>query len=310
VTGPRPGARRYSVRHRTEYTYDDDVKVSYGWMYQTPRDRTDQVEHADQVCRSTRVEITPTAGLVGSTIDLYGNRAGYFEVHEPHRRLVVTTTSVVDVDRPGADLGALDAWTWEEARDLVRARPRPGREEVDFRLPSPRLPLSGPSARRLGDFTDAVLRPGARLGETLNGLVHTIHRDFAFRSGATTVSSTLDDLLERRAGVCQDFAHLAVATLRRAGFPARYVSGYLETFPPPGRPKLVGADASHAWVSVLVPDLGWVDLDPTNDKVVDSAYVVTAWGRDYSDVPPLKGVIFTEGGSSRLKVAVDVTRLD
>ena len=154
-----------------------------------------------------------------------------------------------------------------------------------------------------------MLRPGRPLGTTLRELVHAIHSGFAYRSGATTVTTTLAEVLARREGVCQDFAHLAVAALRWAGLPARYVSGYVETRPPPGQPRLQGVDASHAWVSVFVPEVGWVDLDPTNDQVVDGQYVVTAWGRDYTDVPPLKGVIFTEGRRSTLDVAVDVTPL-
>ena len=291
--------RRYQVRHRTEYSYGDAVTASYGWAYLTPRDLP------DQVCRSTRVEVSPAAELISDSVDFFGNRASYFEVHEPHEQLVVTATSLVEVTRSRADLDALDGWTWEQARDLLRADPRLQREEAGFLLASPRLPLTG----QLTAFADAVLQPGRPLGQTLRRLVHTIYHDFSFNSAATTVTSTLDDLLTRRAGVCQDFAHLAVATLRLAGLPARYVSGYLETVPPKGQPKLQGVDASHAWVSVLVPELGWVDLDPTNNAVVDAAYVVTAWGRDYTDVPPLKGVIFTESASSRLKVAVDVTRL-
>jgi len=291
--------RSYQVRHRTEYSYGDAVTASYGWAYLTPRDLP------EQICRSTRVEVSPTAELISDSVDFFGNRASYFEVHEPHEQLVVTATSLVEVTRGRADLDALDGWTWEQARDLLRADPRLQREEAGFLLASPRLPLTG----QLTAFADAVLQPGRPLGQTLHRLVHTIYHDFSFNSAATTVTSTLDDLLTRRAGVCQDFAHLAVATLRLAGLPARYVSGYLETVPPKGQPKLQGVDASHAWVSVLVPELGWVDLDPTNNAVVDAAYVVTAWGRDYTDVPPLKGVIFTESATSKLKVAVDVTRL-
>jgi transglutaminase-like putative cysteine protease len=292
-------ARSYQVRHRTQYAYGDAVTASYGWAYLTPRDRP------DQVCRSSRVEVTPSAEMISDSVDFFGNRATYFEVHEPHQQLVVTSTSLVDVHREPADLDRLDGWTWEQARDLLRADARQQREEADFLLASPRLPLTG----QLASFADSVLEPGRPLGQTLRRLVHTIYHDFTFNSAVTSVTSTLEDLLTRRAGVCQDFAHLAVATLRLAGLPARYVSGYLETVPPPGQPKLQGVDASHAWVSVLVPDLGWVDLDPTNNAVVDAAYVVTAWGRDYSDVPPLKGVIFTESAASTLKVAVDVTRL-
>ena len=296
---PEPATRSYQVRHRTQYTYGAEVTASYGWAYLTPRDLP------DQVCRSSRVEVSPTAELISDSVDFFGNRASYFEVHEPHEQLVVTATSRVEVARTPADLDQLDAWSWEQARDRLRADPRLQREEAGFLLASPRLPLAG----QLPGFAASVLEPGQPLGQTLRRLVHTIYHDFSFNSGATTVTSTLEDLLGRRAGVCQDFAHLAVATLRLAGLPARYVSGYLETVPPKGQPKLQGVDASHAWVSVLVPELGWVDLDPTNNKVVDAAYVVTAWGRDYTDVTPLKGVIFTESAASTLKVAVDVTRL-
>jgi transglutaminase-like putative cysteine protease len=287
------------VRHRTEYRYADEVTASYGWACLTPRDLP------DQVCRSTRVDVTPTAALLSDSVDFFGNRASYFEVHEPHDELAVTATSLVEVSRTRADLDLLDDRTWEQARDVIRASPTMRGEDAGFLLASPRLPLTG----QLPDFARAVLTPGQPFGQTLRHLVSTIYRDFAYRSGATTVSTTLADVLQRRAGVCQDFAHLAVATLRWAGLPARYVSGYLETLPPPGQPKLQGMDASHAWVSVLTPELGWVDLDPTNNQVVDVGYVVTAWGRDYTDVPPLKGVIFTESASSTMRVAVDVIRL-
>jgi transglutaminase-like putative cysteine protease len=287
------------VRHRTEYAYADDVTASYGWAYLTPRDES------NQHCLSTLVEVMPAAALISDSVDFFGNRASYFEVHEPHSRLVVTATSVVDVARAGADLDALDGQTWEQARDALRADPRVQQEGIGFRLASPRLPLTG----RLPGFADRVLEPARPLGQTLRHLIHTIHEEFTYRSGATTVSTTLDDVITRREGVCQDFAHLAVASLRWAGLPARYVSGYLETMPPLGQPRLQGADASHAWLSVLVPELGWVDLDPTNDQVVDAAYVVTAWGRDYTDVPPLKGVIFTESAPSTMRVAVDVIRV-
>lgn len=303
--------RRYEVRHSTRYSYADEVTASYGWACLTPR------ELPGQDCRSTRLEVTPTAELISDSIDFFGNRASYFEVHEPHNQLEVTATSVVEVTRRRADLDALDGWTWEHARDLLRAELPPrvksplrvesllGVEEAGFLLASPRLSLAG----LLPEFADPVLEPGLPLGQTLRRLIHVIYQDFTYRSGATTVTTTLDEVIARREGVCQDFAHLAVATLRRAGLPARYVSGYLETIPPPGQPKLQGVDASHAWVSVLVPELGWVDLDPTNDQVVDAGYVVTAWGRDYTDVPPLKGVIFTESAASTMRVAVDVTRL-
>jgi transglutaminase-like putative cysteine protease len=291
--------RRYQVRHRTEYSYAGEVTASYGWACLTPRDLP------DQACASTEVEVSPQAALISHSVDFFGNRASYFEVHQAHEQLTVTSTSLVEVSRTRLDLARLDHLSWEQARDQLRADPETRAEGAGFLLRSPRLPLGG----QLPEFARSVLVPGRPFGETLRHLVSTIYRDFAYRSGSTTVSTTLDDVLTRRQGVCQDFAHLAVATLRWAGLPARYVSGYLETIPPPGQPKLQGVDASHAWASVLVPELGWVDLDPTNNQVTDAAYVVTAWGRDYTDVPPLKGVIFTESADSTLRVAVDVIRM-
>ncbi|NLJ55201.1 MAG: transglutaminase family protein, partial [Intrasporangiaceae bacterium] len=146
----------------------------------------------------------------------------------------------------------------------------------------------------------------------LAALLHGINEDFAFNSKATTVRTTLPELLGIRAVVCQDFAHLALGALRSVGLLARYVSGYIETTPAPGATKLVGSDASHAWVSVRVPDGSWVDLDPTNDHFCDSRYLVSAWGRDFADVSLLKGVIYTQDDvttSSTLRVGVDVTRV-
>jgi transglutaminase-like putative cysteine protease len=159
------------------------------------------------------------------------------------------------------------------------------------------------------DYASSSFEPGRAIGAVLRDLCSRIHRDFEYRSGSTTVATTVAELLRRRFGVCQDFSHLAVSCLRSAGLTTRYVSGYLETKPPRGRPKLLGADASHAWASVLVPQAGWVDVDPTNDQFVDDRYVVLAHGRDYDDVPPLKGVILSDASYSTMGVSVDVTRV-
>lgn len=307
-------SHRYEVRHRTEYAYEDVVTASYGRAFLVPRD-TD-----DQWCRSTRLEVEPTPGHVSEHLDHYGNRSAFVEVHTEHRTLAVTCTSLVDVDRPVPDFAALDAWTWETAGAAIRAgRTRPSEamptgaaaaepDPVAVRellLPSPQVDL----ADDVRAYADGVFTPGRPLGQALTDLVHRIFTDFTYSSGATSVTTTLPEVLARKKGVCQDFAHLAVGCLRSVGLPARYVSGYLETQPPPGKPKLQGADASHAWASVLAPDGRWIDLDPTNDQPADSRYVVAAWGRDYTDVPPLKGVIYTEGATSTLKVSVDVQRI-
>lgn len=293
------GPRTYEVHHRTLYTYDDDVTASYGRAYLVPRDAP------GQRCTASALDVRPEALASSASTDFYGNRSVYFEVHTPHRALDVVSVSTVEVDRPVPDLAAV-AVPWETAAAAVRsAGAAAGVDACDLLLDSPQVARGGV----VEAYARAVFAPGRPLGEALTALSSTIHADFTYTSGATSVSTPLEEVLRRREGVCQDFAHLAVACLRTAGLPARYVSGYLETQPPPGRPKLQGADASHAWVSVLVPDLGWVDLDPTNDQPADSRYVVTAWGRDYTDVPPLKGVIFTEATKSTLTVEVDVIRV-
>jgi len=298
VTDAERTGRGYRVRHRTTYVYDDVVTGSYGRAYLVPRDV------AGQWTRDARIEVSPEPELVQESQDFFGNVSAYVEVHVPHERLEVTATSDVVVNRPVPDLSALAGWSWERARDALPDGPVDPVQARGFLLPSPHVELSAAVARYAG----TVFTPGRDVGQAVRDLVRAVHADFRYRPGVTSVSTPLVEVLERREGVCQDFAHLVVACLRSVGLPTRYVSGYLETFPPPGKPKLQGADASHAWASVLLPELGWVDIDPTNDRLVDDDYVVTAWGRDYSDVPPLRGVMFTESKKSTMTVAVDVIR--
>jgi transglutaminase-like putative cysteine protease len=171
-----------------------------------------------------------------------------------------------------------------------------------FTLESPLVCVSPAVA----EYAAPSFPPGRPVLEAAADLCSRIHAGFRYRPGSTSVTTGLDEVIEGAEGVCQDFAQLAIGCFRWRGLAARYVSGYLETRPPPGRPRHQGADVSHAWVSVFVPDVGWVDIDPTNDQFVNDRYIVTAWGRDYSDVPPLKGVIFTEGTGHELEVTVDV----
>jgi transglutaminase-like putative cysteine protease len=290
----------YRVVHRTEYSYESEVSSSYGELYVLPRDTP------GQVCRSSRVRIEPKPHDYRERTDFYGNRAAYFAVLEPHTRLTVTAESVVDVSRPAALLQPVDEG-WETIRDRLRLDP--GNDAFDARgfvLRSPKVVVSPAVAA----YAAESFRAGRALTDALIDLNSRIHTDFAYQPGSTSVRTTLNELLERRTGVCQDFAHLAVGCLRSVGLAGRYVSGYLETLPPPGRPRLVGADVSHAWASIFVPDVGWVDLDPTNDRFVSDRYVTNAFGRDYGDVSPLKGVIYTESIKNELEVSVDVTPLD
>ncbi|MDQ1412967.1 MAG: hypothetical protein QOE07_1555 [Acidimicrobiaceae bacterium] len=287
---------KYRVAHTTAYHYEDDVTSSYGQVQLVPR------EIPGQTCERQEVRIDPLPADYQERSDFFGNRFAYFEISSVHRDLSVTTTSWIEISTPARRdlLGAIEATgtPWEAARVITEPEGR------QFLLDSPLVTTSADLAAygRLS-FTD-----GRPIVEALDDLAHRVHGDFAFKPGATLVSTTAQEVLLIKAGVCQDFAHLVIGCMRSLGLAARYVSGYLETNPPPGRPRQQGADVSHAWASVLVPGMGWIDLDPTNSQLVNERYVVTAWGRDYSDVPPLKGVIFTHGTTLDLEVMVDVTR--
>lgn len=279
----------YEVTHRTDYVYEKAVSASYGKAHLLPRDTP------AQTCRRAEVRIEPGPDDQSEHLDAFGNRTLNFTILRPHTTLSVTGTSLVEVRDPPA-LSLLGNRPWEEA---ARAEVI---EVVEFRLDSPRVAASA----ELSAFAAPSFAPGRPIGDAVADLVHRIHAEFDYVPGATTVTSTIDELMTRRQGVCQDFAHLAIGCLRSVGLAARYVSGYLETDPPPGQPRVPGADQSHAWASVYVPGDGWIDVDPTNDRYVNDRYVTTAWGRDYGDVPPIEGVIFTDGNEHQMTVTVDV----
>ncbi|HWF73900.1 MAG TPA: transglutaminase family protein [Solirubrobacteraceae bacterium] len=290
----------YRVTHRTEYEYQKAVSASYSQLHLLPR------EAPGQHCRSADVTVDPAPEDYRERTDFFGNRVVYLAIHHRHRALTVTATSVVEVQERGSELSLFGQRPWEEARDAVRG----GRvsEPVDaaqFVLDSPLVE----AAESYREYAAGSFTPGRHLLDAVTSLCSRIHADFAYAPGSTSVTTPLAEVFEQREGVCQDFAHVGIACLRAVGLPARYVSGYLETNPPPGRAKLTGVDGSHAWLSVLVPDGGWLDVDPTNDQLVSSRYVVTAYGRDYNDVPPLNGVIYTEGRTESLRVLVDVVAL-
>jgi transglutaminase-like putative cysteine protease len=292
-----PGRRRYRVVHTTAYRYSDSVSMSYGRAHLLPRSLPGQ----DVV--AAELVLDPGADELRSHVDFFGNVSTYYAVRTPHRSLQVTSTSEVVLSRVAPSVPELDQLTWEQVRDGCAG-------DVTTREFVHGSPLVRPSAM-VADYAALTFTPARPLGTALHDLVHRIYTDFEYVSGATTVKTTLGEFLHGRKGVCQDFAHLAVGCLRSVGLPARYVSGYLETEPAPGRPKLQGADASHAWAAVSVPGSDgsrWIELDPTNDQFVDARYVVAGWGRDYADVPPLKGIILTDAKRSTMTVSVDVTR--
>lgn len=296
---------RWRVTHRTTYSYDEPVTDSFGLAYLTPRSLPWQEVVA------TEVRVDPEPSDVTQEVDYHGNLATYFQVTERHTTLEVDAVSEVAVSTPVHSDAALGT-PWDRARPL-RDPSIPGAWRVtDLAMGSASVELVD-EAR---DYAAVSLVPGRALGEAATDLMSRIHADFAYDRTATTVTSTLADIFEKRAGVCQDFAHLTLACLRSHGLAARYVSGYLATEPPPGKERVVGADASHAWVEVWLPDLTgtagpgeWLAVDPTNDQWAGDRYVTVAWGRDYADVPPVKGVIFTEAKRSTLRVSVDVAPL-
>jgi transglutaminase-like putative cysteine protease len=292
---------KYQVTHRTEYRYEDAVSSSYGEMYLIPRNLP------GQVCHRTEVTIDPEPDFYRERVDSFGNKVAYFELLSPHLSLAVTAKSLVSVEGRQASLPLLASQPWEQTRQgLLEVSDEDVLDARQFILESA---LVGTSAelKSYGLTSFSEHRP---VLEAVTELTQRIHDEFAYLPGATSVTTTAEEVLVKGEGVCQDFAHLAIGCLRSLGLAARYVSGYLETDPPPGVARLEGADVSHAWASLFVPGAGWVDFDPTNRQLVNDRYLTTAWGRDYCDVPPLKGVIFTEGRTHDLEVVVDVVRLE
>jgi transglutaminase-like putative cysteine protease len=288
----------YRVTHRTEYRYESDVVPSYSQLHLVPRELPGQRLHR------YAVQVDPHPEYLHERTDYFGNRVAYATIQAPHRALTVTADSVVEVDDRAAGPSLLAERPWEQVRDETRAAG--GLDAAQFSIGSPLVSGSPEFAA----YAQQSFTAGRPLVDAVVELSHRIHTDFEYKPGSTTVHTPLAEVFAQRRGVCQDFAHLGIACLRSIGLPARYVSGYLETDPPPGRPKLKGADVSHAWLSVQLGETDWLEIDPTNDQLVNDRYIVTAYGRDYADVPPLKGIIHTEGPTRSLKVTVDVVAVD
>lgn len=286
---------KYRVTHKTTYDGHDSVSVGHNqaWLEFRPVP-SQQVE-------SFSLTIDPEPSTRTRRVDAFGNPVQLFSFNEGYQRLNVTATTVVTVRPP--DLTRLPRETTiEELATLLRNPVNENdRDALEFAFPSHRI-ASSPAMK---EYAAESLKPDRSVVDAIDDLTQRIHRDFAYDSRATTVNTPILEVFRLRRGVCQDFAHLQIAMVRSFGIPARYVSGYLRTTPPPGQPRLVGADASHAWLSVYCGDGQWLDVDPTNDRFCSDDHVTLAWGRDYSDVPPLTGV-FVGGGQHRLLVSVDV----
>ena len=288
----------YRIRHKTTCAYTDEIQHAQHTLHLSPR-----ILPRQRFIRNV-IAIDPPAARLVEHLDYFGNPITYLSLETPHRKIVIQVDFEVEVSpAPDSNLTATPAW--ESVRDSIQAPyDMLAKESNLFAFASMMIPpLPG-----LADYAKEPFTPGRPIGEASFDLISRIHRDFVYDPVATTITTPLAEVLTNRRGVCQDFAHLAIGCLRGLGLAARYVSGYLRTVPPPGKKRLIGADASHAWISVWCGGNLWIDLDPTNGARGSTDMVTLAWGRDYDDVSPMRGVLIG-GGSQTLKVEVDVEPL-
>jgi transglutaminase-like putative cysteine protease len=286
----------YAVTHTTTYHYTEPVSLCHNLIHLRPRSAP------RQTCHHSHLMVQPEPRAVQHQHDYFGNPIALFTIQEPHKKLQITVKHRIEVTaaRP-IQLNGTPAW--EIVRDAVRADPAL-LEAQAYTYDSLYVQRNG----ELAHYAAPSFAPGRPIGEAMMDLTQRIHREFRYDAKATTLATPLAEVLAHRHGVCQDFAHLTIGCLRSLGLAARYVSGYLQTRVPAGRERLVGADASHAWVSVFCPGSGWIDFDPTNNMMPSIEHITIAWGRDYDDISPIKGVILG-GGTHTMAIAVDVVQV-
>jgi transglutaminase-like putative cysteine protease len=286
----------YDIRHKTTFTYEEIVSVSHHVLHLAPR------HHVRQRALESAMLIDPAPAVDSNGRDYFGNPVYYLTVQEPHERLIVDAHSRVEVLPMPAELDLAASTAWEEVGEML------GGVGDATLLNAYQFAFDSPYSMANDEVHDYALQsflPGRPILDAAMDLTTRIYREFEYRGGVSDVSTPVRDVFRMRKGVCQDFAHLEIACLRSLGLAVRYVSGYLLTHPPAGQEKLVGSDASHAWVSVWSPSDGWVDFDPTNNLIPDVEHITVGWGRDYGDVSPINGFI-VGGGAHQVAVAVDV----
>jgi transglutaminase-like putative cysteine protease len=290
---------RYRVRHLTEYTYQNTIYKGLNRAHILPSSIQGQ-NIINQI-----VEITPPPNSCTTSTDTYGNNFLYFVINEPHQSLKIDVISDIEIDYFAefvmSDLSVSEALSYFNSNRCFSP------EIEEFLGDSPLIPLSIEATALAAPFF--TNQKNCFVGCLKNFTEHVFDQ-FEYSPGFSSVSTPIEEVLTHKKGVCQDFAHLSIAALRGLGIPARYVSGYLETEPPPGQEKLIGADASHAWYEVLIPDKGWIGFDPTNNKLAGNQHIITARGRDYADLPPLQGIFFGNVGEQSMLVSVDVRKID
>lgn len=294
---------RYQITHETHYRYGAPVSLSQQLLHLQVRDMPYQ-------CRlHQELNIQPEPSDSQTLIDSFGNPYSYLAFNMPHEQLLVTSNMTIEV-MLREQLDFTQSMPWQKVVDLCRYQGQQHYHEallaaLPYRFQSPYIPLK----HKFAEYAATCFVGDKPLLVAVNDLMKKIFKEFTFDPKATHIGTPLLEVLEKKRGVCQDYAHFMIACLRSLGVPARYVSGYLLTHPPEGQPRLVGADASHAWLAVYCPVLGWVDFDPTNNLIPELEHITMAWGRDFSDVSPLRGVILG-GGGHELDVRVTVMPIE
>ena len=287
----------YLVTHKTNYFYSATAPLSFNQLRLRPR------TFNGQNCLQFHFRSNPHFSFCSESIDFFGNSVLFFSVQEDHKILQVEAESLVDVKNISV-LGTSHSLTWENVRENMTLG------QIELALEARQFLYDSPFIKRSAELANYALpsfAPGRSFIEAIMDLTTRIHQDFTYAPNETHIKTPLPEILHLKKGVCQDFAHIGIGCLRSLGIPARYVSGYLETLPPEGKEKLVGSDASHAWFSVPVPSIGWLDFDPTNNLILSNRHITIGWGRDYGDVMPLNG-IYWGNGLQTLSVSVDVAR--
>jgi transglutaminase-like putative cysteine protease len=291
---------QYKIRHITEYTYQDSVGTGHNRLCLVP------LNLPEQKCLSSDIKIVPTPDELTYVTDFFGNTILFISIYKEHSKLEIISDSEVEIsDRPNVWPASGSQTLWADVLPLLSLQTDVYADIIQYTLPSLHVPFS----HEIREFALDCFPNNSTLWQGTQSLMQKIFKTIEFKPGFTTVNTKVESVLKSKKGVCQDFAHLMIACLRNLGIPARYVSGYLETMPPPGKPKLIGSDASHAWVAVYFPDIGWVEFDPTNNLLPSHKHITVAFGRDYFDVAPIKGIIFSSGNQT-ISVKVDVNRKD
>jgi transglutaminase-like putative cysteine protease len=290
---------RYKIWHSTEYLYQETVSTGHNRLCLVPR------SSPEQSCLCSEVKITPTPDELTYRTDFFGNTLLFMSIYKEFNNLEIVSESTLEIsERALAKRAAQSTVLWSDVQNKSALQGDAYSDVIQYTLPSFHIPYN----EAIRQFALDCFPAGATLWSGCQALMQKIFATIRFTPGFTTVNTPVESVIVSRKGVCQDFAHLMIACLRNMGLPARYVSGYLETFPPPGKVKLVGSDASHAWLAVYFPGLGWVEFDPTNNLLPDTNHMTVAYGRDYFDVAPVKGIIFSSG-KQNIVVKVDVARV-